>query len=198
MGKIVKISQFKDPPPGNLSALKPWEFRRADWDTPHFIQMLKSQSAKLEKQRKEILRLGKRGGWQIPSHFKLDGGMAYTIRALFAYRENEDLMREIYFLTGLMDCMINQVNPVLRTDVLRDMYKKIFLMKKDLNLHWYGPLDQVFLPIDTHFYNEHSYRASLRNAKTLKSLYRAIRQGTDDMFKILSLNYVLYCPSVGR
>jgi len=49
--------------------------------------------------------------------------------------------------------MINQVNPVLRTDVLRDMYKKIFAMKADLNIHWHGSLDQVLLPIDVRFYN---------------------------------------------
>ena len=90
--------------------------------------------------------------------------------------------------------MINQVNPVLRTDVLRGMYNRIFELKQELNTHWYGPLDQVLLPIDSHLYNEAEYRARLQQAGSMKELYAAIREGTGEMFDILSLEYVFYCP----
>jgi hypothetical protein len=50
MGKVL---QFKEAPPDNLITLKPWEFRAADWESRHFIQMLKSQATNLEKHRKE-------------------------------------------------------------------------------------------------------------------------------------------------
>jgi hypothetical protein len=31
----------------------------------------------------------------------------------------------------------------------------------------------------------------------MKELYEAIRRGTDEMFDILSLEYVFYCPNLG-
>jgi hypothetical protein len=95
-----------------------------------------------------------------------------------------------------MDCMINQVNPVLRTDLLRDMYKKVFSMKESLNVFWYSPLDHVLLPIDSQFYDETQYRTAVNRAESLKDLYETIRNGTDEMFDILSLEYVFYCPAV--
>ncbi|MBW2204675.1 MAG: hypothetical protein JRF52_11445, partial [Deltaproteobacteria bacterium] len=99
---------------------------------------------------------------------------------------------------GLTDCMINQVNPILRTDLLRAMYKKVFAMKEALNIHWHGTLDQVLFPIDYQFYDELAYRSSIREAGTLKELYQAIKRGTDEMFDILSLEYVFYCPWIGE
>jgi hypothetical protein len=116
---------------------------------------------------------------------------------MFIYREEEERMREIYYLAGLVDCMINQVNPILRTDLLRDLYNKVFMMKKKLNVHWHGSLDQVLLPIDFHFHNEAEYRAVLNKARTMKELYDTIKEGTAEMFDILSFEYVFYCPGSG-
>jgi len=187
MAEVINLRDKFKRPAENLICSGPWEFRKAGWETTHFIQMQRSRSDRLQQHREESL----------PPHFSLKGGMANTVRAMYASRENEERMREIYYLTGLMDCMINQVNPVLRTDLLRALYKKVFAMKEALNIHWYGPLDQVLLPMDFRFYNEVEYRSSLRNACTMKELYEAIRSGTDEMFDVLSLEYVFYCPHVG-
>jgi hypothetical protein len=197
MAEIIKLDNKFRKSDGDLICAVPWEFRKADWETAHFVQMLKSQSVKLQKHRRDISERGGKGVWNLPSHFSLKGGMTYTIKAIYSNREDEKRMREAYYLTGLMDCMINQVNPILRTDVLRSMYKKVFSMKDTLNIHWYGPLDQVLLPIDSEFYNECEYRALLKKARTMKELYSAIRRGTDEMFDILSLEYVFYCPGAG-
>jgi hypothetical protein len=159
--------------------------------------MSRSQSVKLEKQLMGASGKGESGSGQIPPHFSLKGGMAHTVQAMWASRDNEKTMREIYYLTGLLDCMINQVNPILRTDVLRDLYRKVYSMKRALGVNWYGSIDHVLLPIDTHFYNEFQYRSSLKQALTLKKLYQAIREGTEEMFDILALEYVFYCPGRG-
>jgi hypothetical protein len=113
---------------------------------------------------------------------------------MFIYRDLEHKMREVYLLAGLIDCMINQVSPILRTALLRDMYKKIFLMKKGLGITWHGPLDQVLLPIDPLFFNAEQYQAALRAASSMKELYEEIRKGTEEMFDILSVKYVFYLP----
>jgi len=190
MGKIVHIQdKLRKPPPGTLITSGPWEFRRACWRTPFFAQMLRPLAEKLDLS----------GGWpaSIPPHFSLDRGPASTIQAMYANRLDPDKMRETYYLVGLTDCMINQVNPVLRTDILRAMYKKVFAMKADLNVHWHGSLDQVLLPIDSRFYDDAVYRSTIRRATTLKALYRTIREGTDEMFDILSLEYIFFCPWMG-
>jgi hypothetical protein len=194
MGEIVNLQDKFQRPPNNLIISSPWEFRRADWEGHHFIQMLRSQSVKLECHREEVCKQGGKGIWHLPPHFSLKGGMIYTVLAMYAHRDNEDRMRQVYYLTGLMDCMINQVNPVLRTDLLKAMYKKVFSMKTELNVHWYWPLDHVLLPVESSFFNEYEYRALLKSAQTMKELYRVIRIGTDEMFDVLSLEYVFYCP----
>jgi hypothetical protein len=197
MARVIPIEHKVQKVPDNLIASRPMEFRRAHWEATHFVQFLRSQSEKLESQRaNRSLHAGERIG-SLPPHFTLRGGMAFTIRALYAGRHDEGRMREIYHLIGLMDCMINQVNPILRTDLLRDMYKKVFQMKKTLSLQCHAHLDQVLLPIDSQFFNEFEYRASLQSAQTLKDLYAAIREGTDEMFDILGLEYVFYCPGAG-
>ena len=198
MGKIIRLRDKTRELPDNLITKAPWEFRRAEWQTSHFIQISRHYSEKLQRQRTEICRQEDKGILTIPSHHILKGGLAYTIRAVFACRENEEKMREVYYFIGLMDCMINQVNPILRTDLVRALYKKVFAMKETFNIHWYGPLDQVLLPIDSRYYNSVEYRSSLKTAQTMKDLYLAIRKGTDKMFDILSLKYVFYCPGMGE
>jgi len=196
MGKLIHFRE-KGVPPDNLITPKPFEFRAADWETGHFIQMLKSQSAVLEKHRKELSEKGEVGIHHLPPHYVLGGSMAYTIRSLFFYRANEEKMREVYYLAGLMDCMINRVHPLLRTDNIGEMYKKIVTLKTLLAANWYGSLDQVLFPLDVQFYDDADYRDRLSRAANMKDLYRVIREQTDDLFDILSLEYVFYAPGRG-
>jgi hypothetical protein len=194
MGKVLNFRELRGVTPNNLIALKPLEFRFADWESVHFIQMQRSQSLELEKHRKEVHEKGDGVVYSLPPHFVLSGSMAFTIQGLFRFRENEEKMREVYYLAGLIDCMIHQVTPLLRTEAIKEMYTKIRTIKSLLNVNWYGSIDQVFLPLDTRWHNESEYRGSLSAASTMKELYRLIREGTDEMFDILSLEYVFYTP----
>lgn len=197
MGEIIEIRDRSHGAPDNLITAKPWEFRRSDWGSPYFIQMLRSQSERFEVGRKALHARGEKGVSELPPHYVMKGGLASTIRAVYAAREDEARMRQIYYLAGLMDCMINQVNPILRTDLLRDLYRKVFSLKEELRVNWYGPLDHVLLPMDSWLYNDLEYRSLLTRARTLKELYRIIREGCEEMFDILSLEYVFYGPGPG-
>ncbi len=197
MAEIIYLGPRTEKSADNVITLTPLEFREADWGTSRFVQMTKSGSVRLEDHRRDTFKRGKNGPWQLPPHYLLSGGMAHTIMALYTYREDEAQMREVYYLMGLVDCMINQVNPVLRTDLIRDMYKRVFEMKASLGVHWHGHLGQILLPIDTPYFNDTEYRLALTESRTLKELYHTIRSGTDQMFDILSLEYVFYRPSAG-
>ncbi len=198
MGKIIKLENKREKPPDNLITKAPWEFRKAEWQTSQFIQISRRYAENLQHQIAEILQKQDKAIKTIPSHHVLKGGLEYTVRAVFACRENEEKMREVYYFIGLMDCMINQVNPILRTDLVRGLYKKVLGMKDKFNIHWHGPLDQVLLPIDSIYYNDTEYRSALKSAESMKELYMSIRRGTDEMFDILSLKYVFYCPGIGE
>jgi len=193
MGKVLKFREGAGSPPDNVITLKPLEFRGADWESKHFIQMLKSQSTKLEKHRKEVYKRGNRVS-QLPPHFVLSGSMAYTIQGIFSYRTIEGKMREVYYLAGLIDCMINRVTPLLRTDVIKDIYKKVMTLKALLNMTWYSSFDQVLFPLDSHLFNELEYKSQISRADSAPALYRMIREGTDEMFDILALEYTFYTP----
>jgi len=197
MAEIIHLKERIREIKGNVISSIPWQFRKSDWDTSHFIQVLNPLAEKLEEHREQIRSHGGKGAWSIPPHFALKGGLGYSIRAIYLYRNDEEKMRRVYYLIGLMDCMINQVNSVLRTDILRSMYKKVFSMKKELNLYWYGSMDQILLPIDSQFFNEPEYRCNLKKARSLEDLYKTIRSGTEEMFDILAREYVFYCPCVG-
>jgi len=185
MGELIDLRKGQNGSGSSLITSYPFEFRYSHWKSAHFIQLARPCSIDIENAG---------GNRPLPPHFVLKGGLASTIKGLFQHRNDEGRMKEVYFLTGIMDCMINQVNPVLRTDLLRHMFKKFFQMKQALGLHWHPPLDQVLLPIDSHLFNESAYRSALASAPTLKEIYNVIKQGTEEMFYVISNNYVFYCP----
>jgi hypothetical protein len=197
VGKLIPFKEKGGVPPDNLITSKPWEFRRAEWGSLHFIQMLRSQSGLLEKHRKEVYENGDGRVCRLPSHFALTGSMAYTIQGLFLYRKNEEKMREVYYLAGLIDCMIHQVTPLLRTGAIKEMYGKITTLKAVLGINWYGSIDQVLLPVHTQFHDENEYRGSLARACSMKEIYGLIREGTEEVFEILSHEYTFYAPGKG-
>lgn len=197
MAKIINLQKKRYNVPDNLITSRPWEFRRADWGSNSFIQMLRSQSKKLEEHRRDVYQNGEKRISNLPPHFVLRGGTENTIKGIYKFRENRDKMEDVYYLAGLIDCMINQVNPLLRTDLISDIYKKINTFKSVLGISWYGKMDHVLFPIDIQFYNLLEYKARLAEAKTMKGMYTLIKTGTKEMFDILSMEYIFYIPGRG-
>lgn len=187
MAKVIPFEKRLSKRPDSLITACPWEFRRACWKGTHFVQMLKVHWNGFEC-RQGNLR-------DMPPHVVLKNGLAHTIHGIYIYRHNQDKMKEVYYLAGLIDCMINRVNPVLRTDLIRDMYKKIRDLKRILHINWYGPMDRVLFPIDIRFFDHVTYEDSLSKAETLKELYELIRGGTDGMFRVLSSEYIFFTPN---
>ncbi|MBN1102736.1 MAG: hypothetical protein JXL84_04890 [Deltaproteobacteria bacterium] len=198
MTKVLPFQERSRRLPDNVVTLKPFEFRSADWESAYHVQMLKSQSEQLERHRKEVFEKGESGVWHLPPHFVLRGGLASTIRGIYQFRENEVRMREVYYLAGLVDCMINRVSPILRTARIDELYRKVTTLKQLLNVNWYGSIDHVLLPLDTLYFNDVVYRETIARAGSMKALFHSIREGTDEMFDILSLEYCFYTPSRGR
>jgi len=103
MGKVIDLENRRKGPSNGLTTPEPWRFRKGLWRTRHFIQMRLSLA--------EPLVYKPEGLATLPPHFALKGGMSFTIRSLYVNRRDEKKMREIYYLIGLTDCMINQDYP---------------------------------------------------------------------------------------
>lgn len=192
MGDVIPLKKTGSQS-GNLITARPFEFRKAAWKSIHFIQMLRSQSEGLENR----CAGNSYHHNHLPMHFVLKNGNACTIQNLYYYRQSEDKMKEVYYLSGLIDCVINRVCPLLRTERVNDIYRKVVTLKKLLNVNWYGHMDQVLLPLDLHLYNTHSYYNLLSHAKIMRDLYDVIRIGTSEMFDLLKTDYVFYTPGNG-
>jgi len=188
MAKIIEFKKRVEVDPEKLISSEPWEFRRAGCENSYFIQILRSHLVGSERVRRDLP--------QSP-HYVLKGGMAHTIHSVYSYRNSKEKMRELYYLAGLIDCMINQVSPLLRTDLIRDIYRKVTTLKRVLAVNWYGHMDQVLLPVDDRYFSWIEYREGLLGAKTMKDLYLLIREGTERMFDVLSSEYVFFTPGRG-
>lgn len=195
MAQIIPLPTRHSERRVNIITSRPLEFRKACRPSKHFIRIPRSRVQEFEA------RCGNNTGTVsfagIPWILELKWGQGRTICSLFIHRESEQTMRQIYYLAGLVDCMINQVNPLLRTDLLRSLYKEAFELKRSLDVDWSGRLDEVLLPVETFYYNMDAYKRVLANAETMKELYRTIREGTSNMFDVLSERYVFYCPGAG-
>ncbi len=189
MGKVINFRKSVDRIQNGLITSSPWEFRKAKWPGKFFVQTLKKDFQKFRSKNDKI-------DTPPPGHI-LRESLSNTVHSVFCYRDNPEDMKEVYYLTGLIDCMINQTNPLLRTDFIREMYKKIKTFKEILGVNWYGRMDKVLLPIDENLFNLYEYRAGLSSAGTMKDLYSLIREGTEEMFGILSSEYIFFVPGGG-
>jgi hypothetical protein len=180
----------------NIIASRPLEFRKACKSSMYFIQVPRVRASEFED-RFRSGGAGHASALGVPWGWELKFGRDCTIRGLFIHRESEETMRSVYYLAGLIDCMINQVSPLLRTDLLRNLYKETFRLKSSLDMDWSGRLDKVLMPIEPRYYSEDEYRKALNRAGTMKELYCTIREGTREMFDELGERYVFYCPGAG-
>jgi len=189
MGKIIHFRKTPEKTQNCLITLSPWEFRKAEWPGKYFTQVLKKEF-RIFREKGDVVNTP-------PPGYLLRDSLSNTIHSIYCYRDNLKDMKEVYYLTGLIDCMINQTNPLLRTDLIKEMYKKIKTFKEILGINWYGRMDNVLLPIDKNLFNLDEYRAGLSSAETMKDLYSLIRRGTEEMFSILTSEYVFFVPGDG-
>jgi hypothetical protein len=195
---VADIIDITDRLPGqdNLIASGPLEFRRGEWHRGFAMMCSREESGRYESHRVEALRTpGHQHIAFVPTHFVLDGGYHYTILGLFRHRSDEKMMRRVYRLAGLMECVTNFPSAVLRTDLLRRFYKSILEERDELNLVWRGDAQHFLLPIHPQHRSPNIMPQAAANAESLKELYQAIESETNTQFDILSRSYVFYLPT---
>ena len=193
MGKIIDFESDQKID-DNLICRKPLEFRRGDWRQGQILQCLRSEAEKYQIHRRQALSENHKHLSFVPEHFSLVGGCDYTVMGLYRWRENEDQAREFYRLAGLMECVVNSTSPLLRTDLLRSLYKTILDLRQTLNFSWKGDSSKFLLPLHPNFYRRSHFFEQIQQADTLKILYEAVNQETGIQFDLLAAEYVFYLP----
>ncbi len=194
---MADIINFRDKSGGgdNLIAARPLEFRRGDRLSGFAFMCSREESSRLEAHRTEALRTpGHRHISFIPDHITLDGGYHYTLMGLFRHRSDQVLMRRVYRLAGMMECVIKAPSPILRTDLLRRFYSTITEERDELKVVWRGNVQEFLLPIRAELYDAGRFHSLIAGAGSLKELYLVIQTETDAQFDILSRYYVFYVP----
>ena len=196
MGKIIPF--FKDDPTrSNIITANPLQMRWADWEGGNSILVLKEDAVKFELHRRAVLNGEHSHISYVPNHISIKNGMESTLNALLRYKEQPDKMQEIYFLAGLMECLINVPQPVLRTALIRSYYQKVFDLKNKLNVRWHSRATSFLFPMRTTHYSHTDFHKKLSEADTLQKLLGEIRQGVEEQFFILGKEYVFYIPRAG-
>ncbi len=193
MAEVIDIHE-KVRLPGNRISSETFEFRWADWQAGNPIQCTIGEAEKYEKHRIEAIRNGHQHISFVPSHFSLTGGYFYTIRGIFVYRNDEAKAINVYLLAGLMECIVNSTAPILRTDLLRSVYKKILSLKDTLKVAWQGNINHFLLPLHPDFYNPGRFLSVVNACETLNDLYETIKIETREQYEIIKSTYVFYLP----
>ncbi len=179
----------------NLIVSRPIEFRKAEWLAGAAILCTRAESEKFEAHRQKRLKTQERPIISVvPNHFALEGGSHYTALHLFRRREKEDLMRRVYRLAGLMECITKAPSPILRTDLVRKFFKLIVEERESLDVSWKGHVHNFLLPLHPEFYNPNLFAHSVQSAESLKELLAVIEGETNRQFDILAAQYVFYVP----
>lgn len=192
MADIIDLStRFK--PGNNLIASAPPQFRRGQWLSGSAILCTREESAKLEAQRRKATT-DRPPVTLVPNHVRLDGGYHFTFLWLFKFREDEERMRRLYWLAGLMECVTKAPSPVLRTDLVRRFFKIINEEREKLSVSWKGNVRDFLLPLHSEHYDPGVFIETIRNAPSLKDLLSGIEEETNSQFDILAEKYVFYVP----
>jgi hypothetical protein len=195
VANVIDITR-RLPDQDNLITARPLEFRRGEWQRGYAMMCSREESKRFESHRVEALHApGHEHISFVPNHISLDGGYHYTILGLFRHRHDEDLMRRVYRLAGMMECVTSVPSAVLRTDLLRRFYKTIFEERDKLDLVWRGDAQRFLLPIHPELRHPNILSQTVSNAESLKDLYLAIESETDAQFDILASSYVFYLPT---
>jgi hypothetical protein len=179
----------------NLIVASPLEFRRGDWQGGYAMLCTREESLRYERHREEALRTPNHEHIRfVPDHLSLADGYHYTVLGLFRYRHDEAMMRRVYRLAGMMECVMNAPSPVLRTDLLRRFYQSIMEERETLNMVWRGDVKHFLLPLNPMVYPLDRFLQSVASAQSLKELYAHIGEETEVQFGMLSGGHVIYLP----
>jgi hypothetical protein len=172
--------------------------RWGDWRTHNVLQLHVQPAAVFEDYRAECLAQGGDPSGQLPIGFTLDGGMHQTALGLLRYRQSEERLVEVTYLSALMEALVNTPCAILRTDLIRRVYQEVDALSAALNLRWSGRVGSFMLPLNEDARSPKSFARQVAPLDNLKDFFSVIKQIAQERYDSLKKSYVLYYPHKGR
>ena len=106
--------------------------RWGDWRTSKIIQVHVGPAAAFEDYRADCFAQGRDHTGDMPPHFALDGPSHHTALALLRHRNNEEMLIKVNYLAAMMEALVNTPCAILRTDLIRRVYREVDSLGKEL------------------------------------------------------------------
>ncbi|MBF0475820.1 MAG: hypothetical protein HQK59_08300 [Deltaproteobacteria bacterium] len=194
MAHIIPFKGKSDPL-DNVICSKPIRVRWGEWKGGRIMQCTNYEAEKFEQHRREVSRAGHGSHVSfVPTYFPLSIGESQTLLGLYQVRDREEDLDQVYYLAGLMECLLNYHQPVLRTDLIRKFYDEINILKSRLGVLWRGNSDHFLLPLASMHYDASVFIVKVEQATSMKELLAVIKEGTSEQLTLLKNEYVFYLP----
>ena len=199
MSKIIKLPGSSSPVekpelPNNVITNGPLRLRWGDWRTNKIIQVHVGPAAAFEDHRAECFAKGLDHTGDMPSHFALDGPSHDTALALLRHRNDAEKLIQVNYLAAMMEALVNTPCAILRTDLIRRVYREVEVLGKALGLSWHAVEGRFLLPLDEDAQNPEAFSSRLSRLDNLSEFFAVLKDVAQRRHDILAKKYVLYYP----
>ena len=199
MNKIIDLpgspgSSAKNEIPNNVITNGPMRLRWGDWRTSKIIQVHVGPAAAFEDHRAECYEQGMDHTGDMPPHFALEGPSHDTALALLRHRNDEEKLIQVNYLAAMMEALVNTPCAILRTDLIRRVYREVDALGRSLSLSWHAVEGRFLLPADEDAKNPNAFRSRLAGVDNLSEFFAVLKEIAKQRHEVLAKKYVIYYP----
>ena len=194
MSDIIKFPDKGLPGRDNVITTKPMRLRWGGWRSNKILQVHVGAAAVYEDFRQECIAQGRDPASQVPPAHELSGGLRETALALLRFRNSEQQQRRAYYLAALLEALITAPCAILRTDLIRRVYREVETLSEELGLRWSSHSGRLMLSLEQDAKDPDMMSKRLENIDNLSRFFEEIRDISDSRYQTLAKSYVLYYP----
>ncbi len=194
MSDIIKFPDKGLPGRDNVITTKPMRLRWGEWRSNKILQVHVGAAAIYEDFRQECIEQGHDPASQVPPAHELSGGIRETALALLRFRNNEQQQRRAYYLAALLEALITAPCAILRTDLIRRVYREVETLSDELGLRWSSHSGRLMLLLEQDAKDPDMMNKRLENIDNLSRFFDEIRDISGSRYQALATNYILYYP----
>lgn len=183
-------------PADNVITDQPMRLRWGLWRTGHVLQVGLQAAAQYEDFRTECHTSGQDPSGRMPPHFTLDADLRDTAMALLRFQDDPSAQEDVCYLCALMEALVHTPCAILRTDLIRRVYREVESLGKKLSLRWQAGDGHFLLPINEDAGDPNQFRRRVAPLDDLKAFFATLRALAQERYQKLATQYVFYFPRI--
>lgn len=194
MTGLIEFPKKGPKAPDNVITTQPMRLRWGDWATSRIIQVHVQPAAAYEDQRQEDFAAGRALGGVMPAHYSLDGPMHDTALAYLRHKNDAKAQEDITYLSVLMEVLTNIPCPILRTDLIRRVYREVEQLSNRLSHRWHGRSGSFLPPLNLDAGKPQELAERIVAVDNLQTFFAIARDIAQNRHQALAKQYVIYYP----